>query len=138
MKKELFVKSLSAMSLRFSDDSCLIFDVSFPSTLCGEKTLFLCCIEVKLIMCDWQSERLHKVLEYVNIVHELCSVLGKEFFQIINDVHPSLDDSRGQPKSVSNETLDLLAKTIHTLQAEKKKRMSTVRLLVPSHVIEHL
>lgn len=91
-------------------------------------------------MVDWQSERLHKVLEYVNITHELCSVLGMDFFQIINEVHPSLDDSKGQPKSISNETLDLLAKTIHTLQAEKKQRMSRVKLqlLVPSHVTENL
>jgi protein regulator of cytokinesis 1 len=53
-----------------------------------------------------------------------------DFYQIVTDVHPSLDDSNGgQSKSISNDTLDRLAKTIRSLQDEKKKRIKKVRFL---------
>ncbi|KAG0560898.1 hypothetical protein KC19_9G023200 [Ceratodon purpureus] len=74
-----------------------------------------------------KSERLHRVLEYVSLMHQLCSVMGMDFFNIVTQVHPSLDDSRELPKSISNETLDGLANTIHSLQIEKKKRVIKVK-----------
>ena len=52
--------------------------------------------------------------------------MGMDFFSIVTEVHPSLDDSQEIPKSISNDTLDRLAKTIHSLQAEKKKRVLKV------------
>lgn len=64
-------------------------------------------------------------------MHQLCSVMGMDFFQIVTEVHPSLDDSQELPKSISNETLDRLAKKIHSLQAEKKKRVLKVREYQP-------
>lgn len=83
-----------------------------------------------LFALAWQSDRLHKVLEFVTTVHELCAVLGMDFFQIVTDVHPSLDDSKGgQSKSISNDTLDRLAKTIRSLQDEKKLRIKKVSSL---------
>ena len=66
------------------------------------------------------------MLEYVNLIHQLCSVMGMDFFQMISEVHPSLDDSKGLAKSISNETLDLLVKTINSLQAEKQQRVVKV------------
>lgn len=70
------------------------------------------------------------MLGYVTSVQELCVVLGMDFYQIVTDVHPSLDDSNGgQSKSISNDTLDRLAKTIRSLQDEKKKRIKKVRFL---------
>lgn len=45
---------------------------------------------------------------------------------MISEVHPSLDDSKGLAKSISNETLDLLVKTINSLQAEKQQRVVKV------------
>lgn len=70
------------------------------------------------------------MLGYVTSVHELCVVLGMDFYQIVTDVHPSLDDSNGgQSKSISNDTLDRFAKTIRSLQDEKKKRIKKVRFL---------
>jgi hypothetical protein len=76
-----------------------------------------------------QSDRLHKVLEYMNAAHELCTLLGMDFTQIIADVHPSLVDSNGgQPKSISNDTIAQLAKTIHSLREEKKLRLQKVWL----------
>ncbi|CAM6043679.1 unnamed protein product [Sphagnum compactum] len=75
---------------------------------------------------QWErSERLHRVLEYVNVVHELCAVLGMDLLQTLADVHPSLVDSSttGQTKSISNVTLDRLAQTIRSLQEEKRVRL---------------
>lgn len=81
----------------------------------------------------WQSERLHRVLEYVNVVHELCAVLGMDLLQTLADVHPSLVDSSttGQTKSISNVTLDRLAQTIRSLQEEKRVRLRKVMWLHP-------
>lgn len=69
---------------------------------------------------------MHKVLEYVNLIHQYCSVLGMDFFQLIAEIHPSLDDAKGLPKSISNDTLDLLVKTIQSMEVEKKQRISKV------------
>lgn len=49
-----------------------------------------------------------------------------DFFHLVSEVHPSLDDTKGLPKSISNDTLDLLVKTIQTLEAEKKQRIAKV------------
>ncbi|MCO5588743.1 hypothetical protein L7F22_042702 [Adiantum nelumboides] len=75
-----------------------------------------------------KSERLHKVLDYVGTVHELCAVLGMDFFKTVTEVHPSLDDSTsGQSKSISNETLEKLAKTVTSLKQEKKQRIKKLQ-----------
>eukprot|EP00250_Pteridium_aquilinum_P016167 c22977_g1_i1 orf=549-2345(-) len=75
-----------------------------------------------------KSERLHKVLDYVGTVHELCAVLGMDFFKTITEVHPSLDDSTsGQSKSISNDTLDKLARTVASLKQEKKQRIKKIQ-----------
>ncbi|KAG6755117.1 hypothetical protein POTOM_040931 [Populus tomentosa] len=61
-----------------------------------------------------KSDRLHKVLEFVSSVHDLCAVLGMDFFSTVTDVHPSLNDSTGM-QSISNDTLARLAKTLQEL-----------------------
>lgn len=66
------------------------------------------------------------MLDYVDLLNQLCSVMGMDFLKRVTEVHPSLDDSQQLPKNISNETLDRLAKTIHSLQAEKKKRVLKV------------
>ncbi|XP_027341493.1 65-kDa microtubule-associated protein 1-like [Abrus precatorius] len=71
-----------------------------------------------------KSERLHKVLEFVSTVHDLCAVLGMDFFSIVTEVHPSLNDSTGvHSKSISNGTLAKLAKTVSILKEDKKQRL---------------
>ncbi|XP_061345886.1 65-kDa microtubule-associated protein 1-like [Gastrolobium bilobum] len=71
-----------------------------------------------------KSERLHKVLEFVSTVHDLCTVLGMDFFSIVTEVHPSLNDSTNvHSKSISNGTLARLAKTVLTLKEDKKQRL---------------
>lgn len=75
----------------------------------------------------WQSDRLHKVLEFVSTVHDLCAVLGMDFFSTVTEVHPSLNDATGvQSKSISNDTLSRLAKTVLALKEDKKQRLSKV------------
>ncbi|XP_022735262.1 65-kDa microtubule-associated protein 1-like [Durio zibethinus] len=71
-----------------------------------------------------KSDRLHKVLEFVSTVHDLCAVLGMDFISTVTEVHPSLDDSTGvQSKSISNDTLLSLAKTVSALNEDKKQRL---------------
>ncbi|XP_021288700.1 65-kDa microtubule-associated protein 1-like [Herrania umbratica] len=77
-----------------------------------------------------KSDRLHKVLEFVSTVHDLCAVLGMDFFSTVTEVHPSLDDSTGvQSKSISNETLLRLAKTVSALNEDKKQRLHKLQEL---------
>lgn len=77
-----------------------------------------------------KSERLHKVLEFVSTVHDLCAVLGMDFFSTVTEVHPSLDDSTGvQSKSISNDTLLRLAKTVSALNEDKKQRLNKLQEL---------
>lgn len=82
---------------------------------------------VALLCLDLQSDRLQKVLEFVSTVHDLCAVLGMDFFSTVTEVHPSLNDSTGvQSKSISNDTLARLAKTVLTLKEDKKQRLHKV------------
>ncbi|XP_057977962.1 65-kDa microtubule-associated protein 1-like [Malania oleifera] len=77
-----------------------------------------------------KSERLHKVLEFVSTVHDLCAVLGMDFFGTVTEVHPSLNDSTGvQSKSISNDTLSRLAKTVLVLKEDKKQRLQKLQEL---------
>lgn len=77
-----------------------------------------------------QSERLHKVLEFVSTVHDLCAVLGIDFFGTVTEVHPSLNDATGvQSKSISNDTLSKLAKMVLALKEDKKQRLHKVNLI---------
>ncbi|KAL5126306.1 65-kDa microtubule-associated protein 1 [Glycine soja] len=58
-------------------------------------------------------------LEFVSTVHDVCAVLGMDFFSTATEVHPSLNDSTGgQLKSISNDTLARLAKTLQELASQ--------------------
>ncbi|MFQ6650453.1 hypothetical protein Gotur_022193, partial [Gossypium turneri] len=77
-----------------------------------------------------KSDRLHKVLEFVGTVHDLCAVLGMDFFSTITEVHPSLDDKTCvQSKSISNDTLLRLAETVSALHEDKKQRLHKLQEL---------
>ncbi|TYI47312.1 hypothetical protein E1A91_D13G164200v1 [Gossypium mustelinum] len=79
---------------------------------------------------EYQSDRLHKVLEFVGTVHDLCAVLGMDFFSTITEVHPSLDDKTCvQSKSISNDTLLRLAETVSALHEDKKQRIHKLQEL---------
>ncbi|KAF3453385.1 hypothetical protein FNV43_RR03825 [Rhamnella rubrinervis] len=77
-----------------------------------------------------KSDRLHKVLEFVSTVHDLCAVLGMDFFSTVTEVHPSLNDSTGvQSKSISNDTLSSLSQTVLVLKEDKKQRLHKLQEL---------
>ncbi|KAL0908722.1 hypothetical protein M5K25_023229 [Dendrobium thyrsiflorum] len=80
-----------------------------------------------------KSERLHKVLEYVNEVHSLCCVLGNDFGKTLNGVHPSLHEpGLGQSTNISDSTLEGLSQMIQKLKLEKRKRTQTLRQVFES------
>ncbi|KAG8059602.1 hypothetical protein GUJ93_ZPchr0002g25599 [Zizania palustris] len=78
-----------------------------------------------------KSNRLEKVLEHVGTIQDLCNVLGMDFFSTITEVHSSLDDSIGKEyKSISNDTLSKLDKTIATLNEDKRLKLEKLQELV--------
>lgn len=78
-----------------------------------------------------KSDRLQKVLQCVNEVHSLCGVLGLDFGQTVDDVHPSLHGTQvEQSTNISNSTLEGLEKTILKLKAERKSRVQKLKDVV--------
>ncbi|PPS12524.1 hypothetical protein GOBAR_AA08121 [Gossypium barbadense] len=76
----------------------------------------------------FSSDRLHKVLEYVNEVHLLCGVLGLDFAQTVSDVHPSLQRAnQEQSMNISNGTFEGLEQTINKLKSERRIRMQKLK-----------
>ena len=69
-----------------------------------------------------------KVEKYLESIHELCMVLGCDFFSTVRAVNPTLDEStnNSQDKSISNETIGRLESTIQTLKEEKRRKMQQV------------
>ncbi|KAG5041849.1 hypothetical protein JHK85_014325 [Glycine max] len=66
-----------------------------------------------------------EVLQCVNEVHSLCSVLGLDFGQTVGDVHPSLHGTQvEQSTNISNSTLEGLEQAILKLKIERKTRIS--------------
>lgn len=72
-----------------------------------------------------QSDRLNQVLDHLSTLDSLCLVLGMDFKQTVNEVHPSLGNSDGS-KNISNATIDQLAAAIQTLRGVKIQRMQRV------------
>ena len=65
---------------------------------------------VLIPVCIFLSERLCKVLEYINEVHSLCGVLGINFGSTVHEAHPSLHQNGiEQSRNISNSTLEGLA-----------------------------
>ncbi|KAJ4799188.1 microtubule-associated protein 65-2 [Rhynchospora pubera] len=79
-----------------------------------------------------KSDRLRKVHNLVSMVHDLCAVLGMDFFGTVSEVDPSLNDSSSasiQSKSISNETLAKLSNILSTMKEDKLKRLQKLREL---------
>ncbi|XP_058724174.1 65-kDa microtubule-associated protein 6-like isoform X2 [Vicia villosa] len=78
-----------------------------------------------------KSDRLQKVLQCVNEVHSLCGVLGLDFGQTVEDVHPSLHGTQvEQSTNISDSTLEGLEKTILKLKTERKVRIQKLKDIV--------
>ncbi|KAI5432437.1 hypothetical protein KIW84_036249 [Lathyrus oleraceus] len=70
-------------------------------------------------------------MQCVNEVHTLCGVLGLDFGQTVDDVHPSLHGTQvEQSTNISNSTLEGLEKTILKLKTERKVRIQKLKDIV--------
>ncbi|CAN8266832.1 unnamed protein product [Cochlearia groenlandica] len=80
-----------------------------------------------------KSDRLDKVLAYVNEVHTLCGVLGVDFSQTVCEVHPSLHRTdHEQSTNISDSTLDGLVQMIKKLKTERRARYQKLKDVVAS------
>lgn len=69
----------------------------------------------------------------MSVIHDLCAVLGMDFFSTVTEVHPSLTDSAGvRSKSISDDTLSKLARMVLSLKEDKALRLQKVALLTHS------
>ncbi|KAG9454810.1 hypothetical protein H6P81_007714 [Aristolochia fimbriata] len=71
--------------------------------------------------------RMQKVNSYINIIHELSTMMSMDFIKLLTEVHLSLTDSSNQSKSISNETLAVLAALVRSLTQEKKDRLQKIQ-----------
>ncbi|XP_073316058.1 65-kDa microtubule-associated protein 3-like isoform X1 [Primulina huaijiensis] len=78
-----------------------------------------------------KSARLNQILDYLNLVYTLCSVLGLDFKQTVSEIHPSLGESEGS-KNISDHTLQQLETAIQRLQELKIQRIQQLRDLTTS------
>lgn len=75
-----------------------------------------------------KSERLQKVLEFVNEVHTLSSVLGLDFGKTVSEVHPSLHmSSTEHVTNISDSILEGLDQAIMRLKTQRKFRFQKLR-----------
>ncbi|KAJ0240476.1 65-kDa microtubule-associated protein 6 [Hirschfeldia incana] len=80
-----------------------------------------------------KSDRLNKVLGYVNEVHTLCGVLGVDFSQTVCEVHPSLHRTdHEQSTNISDSTLEGLYNMIQKLKTERRTRFQKLKDVVAS------
>ena len=68
--------------------------------------------------------------KYIDIIHSLSTILGKDSSAIIMEVHPSLNDLCGITKNISDNILDKLNTTVESLYEEKKNRLDKVQLII--------
>ncbi|KAJ3702995.1 hypothetical protein LUZ61_006700 [Rhynchospora tenuis] len=82
-----------------------------------------------------KSERLKKVLQYVDEIHALCSVLGYDFAEVVDGAHPGLYVQNPEKSTnISDKTLDGLSSAVQNLRAEKKTRLQKLRITVENLV----
>ncbi|XP_010554374.1 PREDICTED: 65-kDa microtubule-associated protein 6-like isoform X2 [Tarenaya hassleriana] len=77
-----------------------------------------------------KSDRLNKVLDYMNEVHTLHGVLGTDFGQTVSKVHPSLHWTNEQSTNISDNTLSGLEHTIQKLKTERRSRFQKLKDIV--------
>ncbi|EFJ15479.1 hypothetical protein SELMODRAFT_422823 [Selaginella moellendorffii] len=85
---------------------------------------------------DVKSSRLHKFSELLEVLQGYCVLLGADYTEAVKEVHPSLCDP-GQSRSISDETLENLAKTIGS-QDESRFNATRGAHLSLKHLLELL
>ncbi|CAI8598084.1 unnamed protein product [Vicia faba] len=76
-----------------------------------------------------KNERLQKVEKYIDKIHGLSTILGKDSTAIILQVHPSLNDLCGITKNISDAILHKLNITVESLYEEKQNRLDKLHHL---------
>ncbi|KAI8564658.1 hypothetical protein RHMOL_Rhmol03G0198300 [Rhododendron molle] len=79
-----------------------------------------------------KSDRLKHVLDLLNTLKSLCSVLGIDFKQTANEVHPSLGNDCEGPKNPSKDFIEQLGTVIQRLREVKIERMQRLQDLATS------
>ncbi|GAA0145422.1 non-motor microtubule binding protein [Lithospermum erythrorhizon] len=75
-----------------------------------------------------KSDRLKLVVDHLNVLNSLSTVLGKDFKVTAREVHPTLDDYYGS-KCIRMGTIQKLSTTIKELKVEKIQRMKKLQEL---------
>lgn len=78
-----------------------------------------------------KNDRLRKVMDHLNTLNSLCSVLDIDFKQTACEVHPSLDGPN-ESKNVSSDTIERLTLAVQRLREVKLQRMHKLQDLVTS------
>ncbi|KAL2454929.1 65-kDa microtubule-associated protein 3 [Abeliophyllum distichum] len=78
-----------------------------------------------------KGERLKQVLDHMNSLNSLCSVLGLDFKQIVSEVHLSLGETEVS-KDISSDTIEQLEVAILKLRKLKLQRMQRLQDLAAS------
>ncbi|KAI3508201.1 hypothetical protein L1887_23206 [Cichorium endivia] len=79
-----------------------------------------------------KSDRLKQVLDHMSSLNSLCSVLGMDFNQTIQEIHLSLSEGAKTSKSLTNDTISKLENTIQRLREVKIQRMQKIQDLATS------
>ncbi|XP_023755578.1 65-kDa microtubule-associated protein 3 [Lactuca sativa] len=78
-----------------------------------------------------KSERIKQVVDHMSTLNSLCVVLGMDFNQTIQEIHPGLSESEGT-KSISDDVIRRLAVVIERLHEVKIERMQRIQNLASS------
>ncbi|XP_057774466.1 65-kDa microtubule-associated protein 3-like isoform X2 [Salvia miltiorrhiza] len=78
-----------------------------------------------------KSKRLKMTLDRLNSLHSLCVVLGLDFKEVVNKIHPSLAEAESS-KNISNRTIEQLGDAIKQLRELKLQRMQQLQDLTTS------
>ena len=76
--------------------------------------------------------------KYIDIIHSLSTILGKDYSAIITEVDPSLNDLCGVTKNISDSILTKLNHTVDSLVQEKHKRLDQVMMSEFSFIFSFL
>ncbi|XP_073021385.1 65-kDa microtubule-associated protein 3 isoform X1 [Primulina eburnea] len=83
------------------------------------------------VLHEEKNGRLKLVMDHLNCLYSLCSVLGLDFKHTVNEIHPSLGDSEAS-KNINSDTIKQLGIAIQRLRETKIHRMQQLQDLTTS------
>lgn len=126
---QMQIQKISAEIAGHSEFDILPTDVAVNESDLSLKKLDEYRVELQRLHRE-KNDRLLKVQQYTNTVHNLATTMGMDASEIIATVHPSLDASCGQQsKNISDAILARLDSTVESLKEEKQKRLEKLHKL---------